>query len=197
MTSNDKKEIEPWWETEVPALKKRLLIYVRSHVPALRDDHEDFVNEALLSLTKHLDLHGLELPQSWFENQRPHRDDRTRLHRLAVVILKRRIADSFRKRLKVETVDLEAASDHVHYSIATRHERRIMLERVLYVVRLALDEMPSEDRDLIAFISQEAASRTALNDRDRQRLRRIRKRLKAEIARRLGSDVADLLGTSD
>jgi DNA-directed RNA polymerase specialized sigma24 family protein len=197
VTSIDKTESELWWETEVPAIGKTLLIYLRGHVPALRDDHDDLVNESLLSLTKHLDRNSSTLPEAWFGKKRPKRDDRTHLHKLATVILKRRIADNFRKRVKVETQDLEAFNDHLHYSTASRHERRIMLIQVLRVVRSALDEMSSEDRDLIAFVSQDAATRSALNDAERQRLHRIRKRLKAQIARQLGTDVADLLRTSD
>jgi DNA-directed RNA polymerase specialized sigma24 family protein len=195
--SIDKTESEPWWETELPSIKNKLIIYLRSHVPALRDDHDDLVNEALLSLTKHLNRHSSTLPQAWFGKAHPKRDDRSHLHKLATVILKRRIADNFRKRIWVETQNLDVFNDHLHYSTASRHERRLMLLRVLHVVRSALDEMPPEDRDLIAFVSQEAATRVALNDRDRQRLHRIRKKLKAQIVSRLGSDVADLLRTSE
>lgn len=195
MTQGDIQEKRPWWETELPAVKKGLLIYLRSHVPALRYDHDDLVSETLISLTQYLDGHVSDLPGSWFQEGSPRRDEQARLHRLATVILKRRIADNFRKRVALRNQVLEAYEDCVYESPLVGQERQVTMARILEVVRSALDEMPPEDRDLIALISQDAASRTALNTRDRQRLHRIRKKLKEHIARRLGSDVVDLLKT--
>ena len=195
MTQGDIQEKRPWWETELPAVKKGLLIYLRSHVPALRYDHDDLVSETLISLTQYLDGHVSDLPGSWFQEGSPRRDEQARLHRLATVILKRRIADTFRKRVALRNQVLEAYEDCVYESPLVGQERQVTMARILEVVRSALDEMPPEDRDLIALISQDAASRTALNTRDRQRLHRIRKKLKEHIARRLGSDVVDLLKT--
>ena len=195
VTQGDIQEKRPWWETELPAVKKGLLIYLRSHVPALRYDHDDLVSETLISLTQYLDGHVSDLPGSWFQEGSPRRDEQARLHRLATVILKRRIADNFRKRVALRNQVLEAYEDCVYESPLVGQERQVTMARILEVVRSALDEMPPEDRDLIALISQDAASRTALNTRDRQRLHRIRKKLKEHIARRLGSDVVDLLKT--
>lgn len=144
------------------------------------------------------------MPQSWFNHKRPVHDERSHLHKLALVILKRRIADKFRGSLARQSQSLETLNNDLYDSKALGPERQLILkerqvrlEGLLAVVSSALDQLPPQDRDLIALISQGVASRTALSDRDRQRLSRIRKRLRTYIARRLGSEIADLLKADD
>lgn len=194
MTVNDDKENTPWWEAELPRIKGELSVYLRRRVPTLRHEHEDLLGDALLSLSNHVIKNSEILPQSWFSDSTPDADDQSYLHRLANTILKRRIADSFRKSLTSQTISLE---EDVYDSGLVGQERRIIMDRVLEVVLSALDEMPAEDRDLIALISQEVVPRKAVDTRDRQRLHRIRKRLKERIKLRVGCDVSDLLKTTD
>lgn len=170
----------------------------------LRDDHDDLLNDTLLALTQCIRRESSWVPQSWSSDKRPDRNERSHLHKLAIVILKRRIADKFRASLARQSQSLDTLNDGVYESDAGGPERRLMfqerqvrLKELLAVVRSALDQMPPEDRDLIALISQGVASRAALSDRDRQRVSRIRKRLRTHIARRLGSEVADLLKADD
>ena len=199
MTLNENVENGPWWETELPAVKEKLTVYLRSRVPGLRNDHDDLINDTLLALTQYIQQ-SQWVPQSWSNTKRPVRDERYHLHRLAMVILKRRVADRFRGRLVRQNQLLDTLNDDVPDSGAVGPERRLImkerqvkLQKVLAVIDSALDQMPSEDRDLIALTAQGVASRGALSDRERQRLSRIRKRLKTQIARRLGYEIADLL----
>lgn len=194
MTVHDDKEITPWWEAELPTIKGELSVYLRRRVPALRHEHEDLLSDALLSISNYVIKNWETLPQSWFSDSTPDPDDQSYLHKLATTILKRRIADRFRKSLPSQTTSLE---EDVYDSGLVGQERRIIMDKVLEVVLSALDEMPAEDRDLIALISQEVAPRKALDTRDRQRLHRIRKRLKERIKLRVGCDVSDLLKTTD
>lgn len=195
MTPSENKENSPWWETELPTIRAELIAYLRRHVPALRSDHDDLLSDTLLSLTQHVWRHSSTLPQSWFNDNPPDRDEQSYLHKLAIVILKRRIADYFRKHVTFQNQSPQALTEYIGDPNDVGQERKIMVSQILDVVRLALDEMPPTDRDLIALISQGAVSRTALNARDRQRLHRIRRRLRDQIARNLGSDVADMLRT--
>lgn len=196
VTQSRTKDSGPWWETEVPVIKDELVAYLRRHVPALHPDHDDLLSDTLLSLTKHIHRHAPTLPRSWFNQDVPSdEEERAYLHKLANVILKRRIADNFRKRLIHREYPHETLTQDIADPNSLKPERKIILARILEVTRLTLDEMTPEDRDLVALVSQAAAFRTALDDRERQRLHRIRKRLKDEIARRLGADLTDLLRT--
>jgi DNA-directed RNA polymerase specialized sigma24 family protein len=204
VTLNENEENKPWWESELPAIREELSVYLRSHVPIFRNDHDDLLNDTLLALTQYIRGGSLGVPQSWSNDKRPVRDERSHLHKVAIVILKRRIADKFRGTLARQSQSLNALNDDVLDSEAVGPERRLIskerqlsVRRLLAVVRSALDQMPPEDRDLIALISQGVAPRAALSDRDRQRLSRIRKRLRTHIARRLGYEVADLLKADD
>jgi hypothetical protein len=76
-------------------------------------------------------------------------------------------------------------------------ERRVLLTRMLEVTMAVLADMQPADRDLIAFISGETGLRRALDARERQRLHRLRSKLKSEISRRLGAKAADLLRITD
>ena len=193
MTSIDDTKNKPWWETELPAITNELDIYLKRHVPALRVDHDDLLSDTLLSLTQYIWENSTTLPQSWFNDFPPDREEQTHLHKLAIVILKRRIADNFRKRLASQRYPDTELNEAIDESGAAEPERRILFTKILDVVQSSLDEMPAKDRDLIALISQGVAPRQALNTNDRQRLHRIRQKLIERIARRLGADVANLL----
>ncbi len=196
MTRSNNREESPWWESELPLIRDEQVAYLRRRLPSLRADHDDLVSETLLALTKQIRSHSSALPRSWFQsNSQPKDDERSHLHKLAMVILKRRIADLFRGRL-ARSGRSSARREHwreVPDPQAPPLDQNILLRRVLQVTLSVLDEMQPEDRDLIALVSEEADFRKALNDRERQRLHRLRKRLKDEIARQLGAEVSDLL----
>lgn len=189
----------PWWETELPAVRNELIAYLRRHLPALQSEHDDLLSDTFLALATQIQQRSKLFPPSWFQQSIPADEaESSRLHRLAMVILKRRIADLFRKRAShpiffpVEEVEHELPDSHAQVS-----ERSMILSKMLQVTLQILDEMPSEDRDLVAFVSRHIGLRKGLNARDRQRLHRIRNKLKEEIARRLGAEAIELLRIPD
>jgi hypothetical protein len=185
----------PWWEQELPAIRHEQSIYLSRHLLAFRADHDDLINEALWALTDRIRRRRSVFPDSWFRCERPEKDDeRSYLHKLAMIILRRRIADFFRKCAPAQimfTVDecLEDLAD----PDAPSPERRIMLAKILEITRSVLEKAKAEDRDLIALICADTGLRNQLNGRERKRLQRLREKLRVEIARRLGDDVTELL----
>ncbi len=185
----------PWWETELPSIRQVHGAYLRRHLPAFRSDHEDLLHDTLLTLTRYIQEHDSSLPQSWFGPVEPRDDtDREYLHQLARKILRRRIADFFRKRVRIKEVySIEDYRRNLVDDKAPSPERKILLAQMLKVTALLLDELPQKDRDLVALISDDARFRNALNTAERKRLHRIRIKLREKIAKYLGTEAADLL----
>ena len=184
-----------WWQSQIGIIKKKQTAYLRQHLPAFRADHDDLIGDTLLALTRQLQERATEYPSSWYEQPEPRAEsDKSYLHKLATIILKRRIADLIRNRRR-EMRHL-SIDDEPHEGIvdlkAEPPDRRILIVTLLKTTSLVLDEMSAKDRDLIALAANKDVRR-ALNPRDRKRLERIRKELRNEISRRLGADVHDLL----
>jgi hypothetical protein len=199
MTQSQTNDERPWWESELPVIRHKLNGYLRWRLPGWSADHEDLLGDALLGLTLRIRQHASSLPQSWFGSAPPQdEDDQLYLYRLAMIILRRRIADLFRRRasLPKSLTTIEGTPDVADKNTAIP-ERQITLTRVLEVTRAVLDEMPAEDRDLIALVSGEDRFRKALDARERQRLSRARKQLRNAIVQHLGADIADLLRIKD
>ena len=198
MTQKPDKTSSPhWWQSQLVIIREKQTAYLRQHLPVIRADHEDLVGDTVLALTRQILDNPSEYPLSWFEPAGPKEEtERAYLYKLATVILKRRIADLFRKRqreMRYVSND-EDPSQNVVDPNTEPPDRKILLVRLLKVTSLVLDEMPVEDRDLIAFVANKEV-RKAVNPRDRKRLERIRKKLRDEISRRLGANVQDLLIT--
>jgi DNA-directed RNA polymerase specialized sigma24 family protein len=189
----------PWWESELPVIRKELAGYLGRRLPGWRTDHDDLINDTLLALTREIRNHSSGFPASWARPELPEsEDERSHLHRFTMVILKRRIADLFRKRAPLlnRVLTSEDAPDIADPN-AVRPERKVLLARMLEVTLSVLAETQPADRDLIAFVSGEAGLRKTLNANERQRLHRLRMRLREEILGRLGANAADLLRDSD
>lgn len=196
MTQSSGKDA-PWWESELAIIRDELSLYVRARLRAWPSEHDDLINDTFLALTRELRNRPSAFPASWFERRIPTSEtERSYLHKLATVILRRRIADVFRKRA--------SAPDHGHHEQATNEipdrrspdpERAILLARLVATTAKILGEMAPEDRDLISLVAGEANLRDALTARERQRLHRIRERLRRELLRRTGNDFTGLLKT--
>ena len=186
----------PWWETELPIIRQEQSAYLRRRLPALRADHDDLINDSLFALTREIRRPESLFPASWFENEGPKDEaERSRLHKLAMLILRRRIADLFRKRASRQNLFVDDQKELVDPN-APSPEHKITLAQMLQAMWSVLDEMKPEDRDLVALIYEDAELGKSLGPRERQRLHRIRKRLKHEISRRLGVEAVDLLRTT-
>jgi DNA-directed RNA polymerase specialized sigma24 family protein len=198
LTQSQNADDAPWWESELPLISKKLGAYVRSRLPAWREDHDDLVSDTLLALMREIRNHPSAFPGSWFQPGPPANEaERSHLHKFAMVVLKRRIADLFRKRAPLSNV-LVAGDQYRDLADpdAPSPERKVLLARMLQVTLSVLSGMPPADRDLIAFIAGETGLRKTLDARERQRLHRLRMKLRDEIMRRLGTGAADLLRDS-
>lgn len=199
MTQSEITQRTPWWESELPVIRKELTAYLGRHLPGWRSDHDDLINDTLFALTREIRNHSSGFPASWARPETPEsEEERSHLHRFTVVILKRRIADLFRKRAPLlnRVVSSEDALE-VADPVAVRPERKVLLARMLEVTLSVLAKMQPADRDLIAFVSGEAGLAKAMDAKERQRLRRLRMKLREEILGRLGANAADLLRDSD
>jgi DNA-directed RNA polymerase specialized sigma24 family protein len=187
----------PWWEKELFSIRQEQSTYLRRRLPAFRPDHDDLLNDTLLTLTKHIRGHASSLPESWFKFSEPPEPDRQHLHKLASKILSRRIADFYRQRVHVKSVySIDDYRQRLVDSKAPSSDRKLLVEQMLKVTALLLDELRPKDRDLLALISDDPDFRAALSTSERKRLQRIRIRLRQKIARHLGAEAADLLRIS-
>lgn len=199
MAQSDQTDETAWWKSELPVIRNELSAYLRARLPALRSEHEDIVSETLLSLTREIQNRKDAFPKSWLRLGPPSSEaERVRLHKLAHLIARRRIADFFRRRAR--TADAPQSSDRfleVPDPNAPDPARTILLTRMLATTLSVLAEMSPQDRDLMAIAAEEPEVRRTLDARDRQRLHRVRVRLRQEIIRRLGAPAAELLRTAD
>ena len=195
--TQSRAENAPWWESELAIIRDELRSYVGRRLRALRSEHEDLISDTFLALTRELRNRPSAFPASWFAHSTPTSEtERSYLHKLSMVILKRRIADVFRKRTSASGHRLrEEATSEIPDPQLPDPERTILLARLVSTTAKILAEMEPADRHLISLVSGEAPLRDALDARERQRLHRIRVRLRNEIVRRMGRDFTGLLKT--
>lgn len=199
MTQSQNADDVPWWESELPLIGKDLGAYVRRRLPAWRDDHDDLISDTLLALTREFRNHPSAFPGSWFQpGPLANEAERSHLHKFAMVVLKRRIADLFRKRARLSNVLVGGDDQYGDLADpeAPSPERKVLLARMLEITLSVLSGMQPADRDLIAFVVEETGLRKTLDARERQHLHRLRMKLRDEIMRRLGTGAADLLRDS-
>jgi DNA-directed RNA polymerase specialized sigma24 family protein len=184
----------PWWESELPAIRKELETYLARRVPSWQADHDDLIHDTLLALTREVRTHSSAFPASWTTPHPPENEaERSYLHKFTLVILKRRVADLFRKRSRsVQYFGTEENATEVADPKVSPPERKMLLARMVEVTLSVLATMQPEDRDLFAFASGEGV-RKRLDANERQRLHRLRRKLREEILGRLGASAADLL----
>jgi RNA polymerase sigma-70 factor (ECF subfamily) len=170
-------------------LREELRRYGQSRFPQLRNEIDDLVNQTLFQLwqyTKGSRSQERSPPGSAIE-----RDSTVR--RIAFTIFKRRAVDAYRKSAKEWAVrsDLESADQQT--SPDQGAERSALLKQMLRVCIAELADMTSEDRALLAELSEGGPRHEAVSARDRQRLKRIRQRLATAISQQLGESAAKLL----
>ncbi|MEI8255627.1 MAG: hypothetical protein WCJ30_08150 [Deltaproteobacteria bacterium] len=198
----------PWWEAVLPSTQRELRDFLERRLPALRAQHDDLLNDALMHLSERVRARE-GLPDGWFGDGRDV-DEAARLYfvRLAMTILRRRVADGFRGTAKrwAERAD-DATLEHAAGD-APDATRVVTIARMLRVCIDALEGASDHDRALLAGVAgladaprregdAGADTEQPLDARDRQRLKRLRTRLAAEIRARLGDDVASLLREDD
>ena len=182
-----------WWQAELPEIEGELRSYVAHRLPSRRGEHDDLVNATLLSLSEWLRRHkGKPLATT----VHPSGDgERRALSALAKVILKRRIADRFRLDSREWRRRVDLGDDILaNFPAETAPIERTVLHRQMLEITIGvLATMTTEDRDLIAFGTAARGGERALNPRERQRLRRARRRIADAIVGELGETAAVLL----
>ncbi len=198
----------PWWEAALPATQRDLREFLERRLPALRAQHDDLLNDALMHLSERVRSRE-GLPEAWFGDGRDIDDEaRSYFVRLAMTILRRRVADGFRgaaKRWAERADDTVLQDTPVDGPDASR---AVTIARMLRVCVELLADASDHDRALLAAVAglpdgapregdPRAEGDPPLDARDRQRLKRLRAKLAAEIRVRLGDDVASLLREDD
>lgn len=171
---------EPWWQREISSLRAVLLQDMRRRFPALRNRHEDLVHESLADLTARIAKGGDAIPASWLATGEPEsEDDRVHLIRLGRTILRRRVADMFRSRVRAwaELASVEDADLAASQSVAT--DQQVHTTELLKATLLAMDKLSDADRDALVLAAERDGERVEgrMPDKDRQRLSRARARL--------------------
>jgi len=188
---------EPWWKTQLPEVERLLRSQVRRRLPSRRWEHDDLVNDTLLALSEWMRRHERE-HQAWVAG--PRRDeDREAFFGLARVILQRRLADRFRLNAREwhRRVDVDEGALAQVPSGGPSAERTVLLRRMLEITVGVLATLKPEDRDLIAVVATGTGPLEALGPRERQRLKRARRKLVDAIIAELGAPAAELLRTDE
>jgi DNA-directed RNA polymerase specialized sigma24 family protein len=164
------------WEKNLPDVDARLRGFLQRHIPLLGSHHDDLVNDT---------FEGLVL---WLRDK-PDIAEKDLLP-IATVILKRRIADLFRKRLARLGNDSPADDSAVDRGAEVREDIEQTTDmRIISRATLELiDALPKSDADLLML-----RTTGPLNGRDRQRLRRVRQHLSRALEKRLGITVEEIL----
>lgn len=204
----DRNERKPlaWWEGALPDTERELRAFLVRRLPALRSQHDDLVNDTLLDLAQRVRARD-GMPESWYAAASAPIDEASRGHfvRLAMTILRRRVADGFRGTAKRWATRATDAALETTATDAPDPTRAAHVGAVLRACIETLADASDHDRELLL----SAAGVTArdghdvraedqpLTPRDRQRLKRLRDRLAATIRERFGDDVATLLRDDD
>ncbi len=178
-------------------LRATLLVDVRRRLPALRTRHEDLVQEALADLANRIGEGGEGIPQSWLDAAPPEsEEDRTHLVRLARTILRRRVADLFRARVRGRADEPVESEPESVISHERPSDRALQTAELLRVTSEILESLAPNDREALLLAAERDGERVEgrMPDKDRQRLSRARSRLLERLRERLGdSPLRELL----
>jgi len=179
-----------WWLSQLNRLRSNMKTYLAWKYPDLINEHDDLCNEAIENLTKYIKDNENTLPKSWFINSESiDREDRVHLDRLCITLIKRRTVDYFRKEKKwISHYDIENEEKLVD---KTSQERKLLLANVLSDTAKCIREFSMEDQELLS--TTYTRSNNHLSDRDRQRLKRLRDKIKDELYAIYGESITDLL----
>jgi len=183
-----------WWIDQLGELGRAARAYLRRHFPAIVDAHDDIVNEGQAQLAALLSRKPSQYPQSWFGGEVPSPEEQAYLCQLSHTILRRRIADHYRGRLKApHAVGLDDVPEEQLSGSGEDYEQRLTHVRMLHVCMDFIAALPVEDQVLVSMLSGELERSAPLSASERQRVHRLRRRLADEIERQLGQSVAVLL----
>ena len=176
----------PWWEGQIDWLRRKLQRHAARY--ASPTEAEDLAQDALASLTDVLSRRKGAVPGEWTTVGVP--DDeaaqRVRLWSYAKTVLRRRIADRYRRRsthwryepLTGSEVEAATASESLTVDDLARRE-------IVAICLEALASLPEREREVVRLAIDGFALDRAMTPAERQRLSRARKRLAKMILSRL------------
>jgi DNA-directed RNA polymerase specialized sigma24 family protein len=182
-----------WWETALVAFGARAIVQLRKRFPSIATSHEDLVSEAVTDLTALMRRgHGPMTLASWYGNDPPPKQDAERFERLAFSILNRRVADHFRGEYKhwVESLEDHPEAEE-HHSDDPALDEQLDLRRATHALLRLMAQLPPRDRAQLEEVALGGSS--PMNERDRQRLRRLRASLLERLRHELGEDAMSLI----
>ena len=185
---------EPWWVAALPELDAELRRLLHRKLPSRTGEHDDLVNETLAGVTDWMRRHEALEPKRVADTKPV--AERRALSGLARAILNRRIADRFRLDARTWRHHVVPSEDWIEAfpGDSPTSERLVLLRRMLEVTATVLAEMSPEDRDLVSYEAAGGSRFGPLSPRERQRLRRARKKMARAILDELGESAAELLG---
>ena len=174
------REVLPWWQREITPLRAQLVQDIRRRFPALKSKHEDLVHESLADLSARIAKGGEAIPVSWMSVDVPEsEEDRVHLIRLARTILRRRVADMFRARVRAWAESTHEVEIDEAPSQSIPMDQQLHATELLKATLVAMDQLSDADRESLMLAAERDGERVEgrMPDRDRQRLSRARSRL--------------------
>ena len=170
---------------QLDELREALRNYGRRHFPALHNEIDDLVAQAVSDLWEYLAKRG-EIA------------DPSAIRKIGYAILKRRAADTFRKSAREWASSLDNLSEAEQADPAQPDiDRAALYQRMLRICVAELAGAAQEDALLLSMVAGIGPDVDgALDARARQRLHRLRARLAEAIRRELGEDARKLLKDS-
>lgn len=197
-----RSKIKHLWNMESAQISDSVRRYLWAKLPARPDIHDDLVNETLLSLWKYI----IENPEKSLRlSERKTGDavfDQKYLHFLSQVILRHRIADHFRKQGSrlIDHLDISAMPNLVDPHEPGAEVRYFYKEALAVCIR-ELAKMSRADREMFLSLAGVDPFRSGgpglpVSDADRQRLSRLRRKLKSKIEEQIGEPIESLFEPS-
>lgn len=165
-------------------LAPQLAAQLRRRYRMLASDHDDLVQEVLENFVRFLDSHAGRLPpeEEWAA--------------IASTMLKRRIADRFRRSLREVSRSIDETDDDAAEvaDTAAPVDEVVRYRRLLSAVLGLLAEMSDADRALLLDEAMPEEAREPMSASDRKRLSRLRDRLREGLRLRFGVAPDDYFG---
>ncbi|SFV16273.1 hypothetical protein [Pseudoduganella namucuonensis] len=167
----------------IEELRGALQSYGRRRFPALREEIDDLASQALSDLWEYVACGQDE------------GKDALDLRKLAFAIFRRRAVDGFRRSARLWALSLDTLPEaELPAGAGVDPARSALYSRMLRICLVELADVAESDRALLSALDSGAlAPGQPMAARERQRLHRLRVRLRDAIRRELGEDASQLL----
>lgn len=162
-------------------IRSRLRWYARRRYGALADHYEDLLSDAVSELWEYSVKHDM---------------DQRAAEALGIAILRRRVADTYRR--SVRSWQLTGGSEYEAATLSNPDEtfnieRTITMRLILQITVTFIAAAGDKERRVVFQSIGEEGPNRALNAADRQRLRRFKAKLRRHLRVQLGTSIDELL----